>query len=114
MRIFLAATKSGMNKELKEKTIEKCKPRYILETFFNKEKACLEALQIVGNENFLLDSGAFSFMNGTEISKEEMENYIDRYIKFIKDYNIKYFFEVDVDVIFGLEQVEKWTKKNRK
>ncbi|MDI7818500.1 hypothetical protein QMM58_19270 [Clostridioides difficile] len=111
MRIFLAATKSGMNKELKEKTIEKCKPLYILETFFNKEKACLEAMNIVGNENFLLDSGAFSFMNGTEISKEEMENYIDRYIKFIKDYNIKYFFEVDVDVIFGLEQVEKWTKK---
>lgn len=111
MRIFLAATKSGMNKELRLETIEKCKPRYILETFFNKEKACLEALQIVGNENFLLDSGAFSFMNGTEISQEEMENYIDRYIKFIKDYNIKYFFEVDVDAIFGLEQVEKWTKK---
>lgn len=38
MRIFLAATKSGMNKELKEKTIEKCKPLYILETFLIKKK----------------------------------------------------------------------------
>ncbi|MGX9755712.1 hypothetical protein ACWYRQ_05530 [Clostridioides difficile] len=111
MRIFLAATNSGMNKELKRETIEKCKPKYVLETFFNGERICLEALKIVGNDNFLLDSGAFSYMNGAKVTLEQMEDYINRYIEFIKKYNIKYFFEVDVDNIFGLEQVEKWTRK---
>lgn len=114
MRIFLAATGSGMSKALKEQTIQECKPKYILETFFNGEKACLEAMNIVGNDNFLLDSGAFSYMNGAKITLEQMGIYVDRYIAFIKKYNIKYYFEIDVDNIFGLKQVEEWTSKMEK
>ena len=56
MRVFLASTGSGMSKELRDKTVKICRPRYILETFFNGEKSCLEAMSIVGNDNFLLDS----------------------------------------------------------
>ena len=62
-------------------------------------------------ENFLLDSGAFSYMSGAPCSKEQMEAYCDRYIEFIKENNIKYFFELDVDTIFGIEFVEKLRKK---
>ena len=54
MRVFLASTGSGMSKELRDKTVKICRPRYILETFFNGEKSCLEAMSIVGNDNFLL------------------------------------------------------------
>ena len=100
-----------MSKSMKDKIHKICKTRYALETFFNGEKKCKEALELVGNENFLLDSGAFSYMNGAKITLEEMQNYINRYIKFINDYNIKYFFEIDVDNIFGLKQVEKWRKQ---
>lgn len=107
MRIFLAATNRG-------KVTQKYKPLYILETFYSGEKVCLKAINVVGNENFLLDSGAFSYMNGKQITKEEMELYIKRYISFINTYDIKYFFEVDVDPIFGLPQVELWTKKIEK
>lgn len=114
MKIFLAATGSGMTRQLKKETIKKCKPLYILETFFNGEKACLEAMNIVGNENFLLDSGAFSYMNGAKVTLEEIEKYVERYISFIKKYKIKKYFQIDVDNIFGLEKVEKWTEKMEK
>lgn len=114
MRIFLAATGIGMSKELRQKTIEECKPCYILETFFNGEKKCLEAMKVVGNDNFLLDSGAFSYMNGTKITLEQMERYVQKYIAFVKCYQIKRYFQIDVDPIFGLEKVEEWTGKMEK
>lgn len=105
MRVFLAST-SG-----KQKAIEELKPKYILETFFKGEKACKQALDNAGNENFLLDSGAFSYMNGAKVTKEEMQEYVNRYIAFIRKYDVKYYFEIDVDNIFGLDQVEMWRKQ---
>lgn len=111
MRIFLAATNSGMTRTQKIEVIKKYPPKYILETFFKGEKACLEAMQIVGNEGFLLDSGAFSYMNGKQITKKDMDNYVKKYICFIKKYDVKYFFEMDVDSIFGIEAVEQWRKQ---
>lgn len=84
------------------------KPLYALETFYSGKKACLQVLNCVGNENFLLDSGAFTFMNSRKnVKKEELNVYIDEYIKFINDYDIKYFFELDIDVIVGYEKVKE-------
>lgn len=111
MRIYLAATGTGMSKQIKEDVVRRCRPKYVLETFFNGEKACEEALRIVGNDNFLLDSGAFSYMNGAKVTLEQLDKYIDRYINFIIANKIKYFFEIDVDNIFGLESVERWRRK---
>lgn len=111
MRIFLAAPTTPMTKEVREETIKKCKPLYFLETFFSGEKTCKQVLSYVGADNFLLDSGAFSFMSGAECSEEQLEGYLNRYIKFINENDIKYFFELDVDTIFGIEFVEKLRKK---
>lgn len=91
--------------------MKKCKTKYVLETFYNGETQCKKALEIVGRENFLLDSGAFSYMNGAKITLQQMQKYINKYIEFINKYDIKYFFEIDVDNIFGLKQVEKWRKQ---
>ena len=112
MKIFLAAIATGgMPKDLRERVIKECKPRYVLESIYNGEKTCDYALQISSRKNFLLDSGAFSFMNGATVSKSEFEAYVDRYIYYIKSRDIPYFFEMDVDCIFGLNQVEKWRRK---
>ena len=111
MRIFLAGTSGGMNKQDREKVMKESKPLYCLETFFSGEKNCEKVLKVVGNENFLLDSGAFSYMNGAQCTKETLLEYLDRYIAFIKKHNIKYFFELDVDTIFGIEFVEMMRKK---
>lgn len=108
MRIFLAASTSGMGEQLRKETINTCKPLYLLETFYNGEKACLKVLNDVGRNNFLLDSGAYSYMNGAKVTNDSMELYVERYIEFINRYDIKYYFEVDVDNIFGLNKVEYW------
>ena len=68
-------------------------------------------MSIVGNDNFLLDSGAFSYMNGAKVTLSQMDSYIDKYIKFIINYKIKHYFEIDVDNIFGLDRVEFWRNK---
>lgn len=111
MRIYLASTFSGMTADARKTFIEKGKPIYILETFFNGKKQCGKALKDVGTENFLLDSGAFSFMNGAKCSQEQLENYMDDYIRFINEYNVKYFFELDVDTIYGIDFVHILRKR---
>ena len=114
MRIFLACSTSVINKENRKKFMEQNKPLYLLETFYSGEKICKEVLDIVGKENFLLDSGAFSYMNGQHCTKEMLIDYLDRYIAFINKYDIKYFFELDVDTIFGIEFVEMLREKLEK
>lgn len=111
MRVFLAATNQGMSREMRNYSFQKYKPRYVLETFFNGESSCLKAMQSVGNDNFLLDSGAFSYMNGQKVTLAQMEEYVDRYIAFIVKYQVKHFIEIDVDNIFGLAKVEEWRRK---
>ena len=111
MRIFLAGTQTGMSSKEREEVFENSPPLYVLETFFSGESACLKAVNRVGNENFLLDSGAFSYMNGAKCTKEILLDYLVRYIAFIKKYDVKYFFELDVDTIFGIEFVEMMRKK---
>lgn len=105
MRVFLACTNTIENKEKKKN----CK--YILESFYSGEKNCLKALKNCSTEYFLLDSGAFSYMSGAKCSKESLLEYLDRYIAFINKYNIIYFFELDVDTIFGIDFVEQMRKK---
>ena len=46
MKIFLAATNNGMTRAQKAEVIAKYSPKYILETFYEGEKACLEAIKI--------------------------------------------------------------------
>lgn len=57
---------------------------------------------------FLLDSGAFTFMNSDK--KEDIKAYLDSYIDFINEYDIKYFFELDLYTIIGIEETYKMTK----
>ena len=44
-------------------------------------------------------------MNGAKVTLSQMDSYIDKYIKFIINYKIKHYFEIDVDNIFGLDRV---------
>lgn len=110
MRVFLASVATRVNVPTFQKELKKNKPKYLLETFFHGDKLCKQILDIVGPENFLLDSGAYSFMSGAKCTEESMNDYVHEYAKFIKKNNVKYYMEVDVDNIFGLGQVEEWRK----
>lgn len=82
----------------------------ILESYYylrnNKEFPRL----IQSVENFLLDSGAFTFLmqNKTEV---DWEKYVEEYADFINKYDIKLFFELDIDSIVGLQEVERLRDK---
>ena len=71
---------------------------YVLTSFYYVNDTVIEELiKTVGMDNILLDSGAFSFrMKG--LKGEDIDEYINRYIDFINKWNIKYFFEMDIDM----------------
>ena len=58
----------------------------------------------------MLDSGAFSYMSGAKCTKKDLIEYAERYANFIIENDVKYYFELDVDTIFGIEFVEKIRK----
>ena len=113
MKIFLAGLYSHMNYLF---TKDLPFPLYILETFYTlktNSKKKDKFMNLVKNnaKDFLLDSGAFSFMHSFQhIKPKDMEKYIEMYINFIKKYDVKYFFEMDVDSLFGLKVVEEYRK----
>lgn len=114
MKIYLSSPTTGMTKSDFQEAITKNRPLYLLETFFTGEKQCSKVMEIVGRDGFILDSGAFSYMNGAEIDIEQMAVYMKRYINFIKESGIRYYFEMDVDKLFGLKQVEEWRSQLEK
>lgn len=109
MRIHLAALTSGFSPSV----FKEARPKYTLCTFVEGSDACDFTMRIspIGVDGFLLDSGAFSFMSGKECTPESLEAYQEQYIEFIKSRNVKHFFELDVDTIFGLDFVHRLRKK---
>ena len=77
----------------------------ILETFYYLQKNKEFPRLISHFGNFLLDSGAFTFMSGAE--KVDFDAYVEEYAKFILKWNIKHFFELDIDSVVGLKEVER-------
>ena len=77
---------------------------YILQSYYYF-KEWQEPL-ISNAELFLLDSGAFTFMNSVK-GNVKWNEYIDKYISFINDNGIKHYFELDIDVIVGYEEVKR-------
>lgn len=60
-------------------------------------------------KNFLLDSGAFTFMQGKR--HQDFGAYTDAYIDFVKKNNIKRFFEMDIDSVIGYDKVKELRKR---
>lgn len=84
---------------------------YALESFYYIKEWQLYYIKNVWRK-FLLDSGAFTFLNtkGKNTARKEIELYLYRYINFINKNDISYFFEMDLDTIVGLKTVEEYRK----
>lgn len=103
MKLCFAGTnakKSRFTNRLKEL-------RFVLESYYYIQP--WQAEQIKDIEHFMLDSGAFTFLNSKR--SVDIEHYADEYIKFIKQYNIEHFFELDIDSVVGYEEVKKIRRK---
>lgn len=86
--------------------------KYILESFWYIQEWQIPYLK--EKDLFVLDSGAFTFMVNSHKKEIDWDHYVEEYGKFIKENNIKYFFELDIDVIVGLKEVERLRTKLEK
>jgi hypothetical protein len=92
------------------KTIEKewQKPTediYLLSSFWEHKNG--KYGKYVTQDKHILDSGAFTFLNNKKGQSINWEQYVISYGNFIKQNNIKLFFELDIDPIVGLKEVER-------
>lgn len=59
---------------------------------------------------YLLDSGAFSYMTNPK-KKIDINDLLDKYITYINEFDIQNYFEMDLDVLYSLEDVENFRRK---
>lgn len=88
-----------------------------LETFWEYKK-CATATFIVENNHkfrsFMLDSGAFTFLNTKHTAKREREtwdSYVERYAACIVANKVSKFLELDIDAIVGYDEVKRLRAK---
>lgn len=58
-------------------------------------------------DRFLLDSGAFTFIVGDKSKQVNWDEYVDQYAAFVKEHNVRRYFELDIDVIVGYDRVKQ-------
>lgn len=81
---------------------------YILESFYYIDKDAERLLPYFGD--FLLDSGAFTFMENAK-ARVDWDEYLERYADFIRRNNIDKFFELDIDSVVGYRKVLELREK---
>lgn len=93
-----------------DKTVTEYRP-YILESFFYADEDTERLIPHFGD--FLLDSGAFTFMQGKGGSPN-WDEYIERYADFINRNKVQKYFELDIDVVVGYDRVKQFRQKLEK
>lgn len=104
MKLFLAGTYT------RPWLFDNNTPLYVLESFYYVQE--WQIRQMHNWKMFLLDSGAFTFMNNA--TNTDFDEYLTRYIKFINENKIKYFFELDIDNVVGYEKVKQMRRRLEK
>ena len=107
MDIFLAGTYS------RPSVITDTDKIFVLESFYYVKEWMNPYIK--EHWNFMLDSGAFTFMSNKETGKNiDWDNYVERYANYINELDIVLFLELDIDVIVGIKEVERLRTKLEK
>lgn len=107
MRIFLAGSET---RSYCVDGLDDLENVNILESYYylRQFESYMEIIKHCGG--FLLDSGAFTFMQKAH-GEVNWDSYIEEYAAFINKYDIKLFFELDIDSLVGIERVEQLREK---
>ena len=62
-------------------------------------------------DDFLLDSGAFTFMQGSHDGPIDWDKYIEDYAEFINRYDVRLFFNLDIELVSGIPESERLRAK---
>lgn len=101
LKVYPASTVDIMGEQLGETVRQNASRVNMLESFYYIKPWQVE---LFGNlKNFILDSGAFTFMQGGG-SGVDFEEYTRKYATFINKYDIKLFFELDIDSVVGWDK----------
>lgn len=103
MRVYLAGD-CFLRDILAKKNSNELSNLYLLRTFAVKEPWFLPYYKKV--KDVILDSGAFTFMQGKNVSIN-WEAYVRQYAEFIKKVGVEHFIELDIDSIVGYEKVKQ-------
>lgn len=102
MKLFLSYTSDRKHLPLK-------KIKYELESFAYFKSWQIPYLKVW--DDFILDSGAFTFLQSHKDRHVSFDNYLQRYIDFIIANRVKHFFELDIDRIVGYRKVKEMRAK---
>ena len=118
-------THGNMPRRIVQQTVVRCREREreskeereirladvnILESFCYVDEWQTKAIPYLNS--FMLDSGAFTFF--TQGKHVNWEEYIEKYADYIKQNDIKLFFELDIDKLVGYQKVLQYRKKLEK
>ena len=104
MKIYIAAT-SALKDQFLDGTIRP-EEVYVLESYYSLQD--WQKPLINRFKSFLLDSGAFTFLNSVKSrGNADFERYSDMYADFILENKVRNYFELDIDGIVGLKEVER-------
>lgn len=79
----------------------------ILESFYYADDLITSLIPHL--QNFMLDSGAFTFF--TQGKHVDWDEYVSRYIEYIKQNKVKLYIELDIDSLVGYDKVKKIRKR---
>lgn len=108
MDVYLAGTMYG-NQSKAISTLGINPAISILESFYYADE--FTEKMIPHFEKFLLDSGAFTFMTSQKNPSIDWDDYVERYADFINRNKVDLFFELDIDSIVGIKEVERLRAK---
>ena len=81
-----------------------------LDSFMYANKLSWQKKFIPFYKNYILDSGAFTFIMQAKKQKKvsvDIDSFTDQYIDFIVENKVQNFFEMDVDVVYGYDKVKQ-------
>lgn len=110
MKVYLAGNAPWRENGIYDKSVIENKP-YILESFYYiKEQGEWIIKMLPFFKDFLLDSGAFTYLNGAK-KNVNWDKYIEEYADFINKHKIDLFIELDIDSVVGIKEVERLRNK---
>lgn len=80
---------------------------YLLQSFFYADEFT-ERIILPNCGDFMLDSGAYTFMQNTHKGSVDWDSYIERYADFVRRNRIQKYFELDIDSVVGYDTVKRY------
>jgi hypothetical protein len=102
--LYLAGVFPWRENGIYDKSIKKQR-LFVLESFYYADD--FTEKYIPHFDKFLLDSGAFTFISAKKNHAVNWDDYVERYADFINRNKVNLFFELDIDSIVGIKEVER-------